>query len=95
METGESDLSSPRGGTARQGQAGPPSTADWGTIYIPGNNGGVGIKCEHQASQDKYIENQATNTNGQTDFNWTLKAATIPGPVTGTGGTLQHFSECW
>ena len=63
-----------------------------GDDLYPDNNGGVGIKCEHQASQDKYIENQATNTNGQTDFNWTLKAATIPGPLT---GTLQHFSECW
>ena len=49
-----------------------------GDDLYPDNNGGVGVKCEHRAGQDKYIENQATNTNGQTDFNWTLKAATIP-----------------
>ena len=62
------------------GQARPGATqhSRLGDDLYPGNNGGVGIKCEHQASQDKYIENQATNTNGQTDFNWTLKAATIP-----------------
>ena len=63
-----------------------------GDDLYPDNNGGVGIKCEHQARQDKYIENQATNTNGQTDFNWTLKAATIP---VCPPGPVQHFSGGW
>ena len=62
------------GRTAREGHPAQPTGDD---LY-PDNNGGVGVKCEHRAGQDKYIENQATNTNGQTDFNWTLKAATIP-----------------
>ena len=68
-------------------QAGPATQPSrLGDDLYPGNNSGVAIKCEHQ---DKYIQNQASNTNGQTDFNWTLKAATIP---VCPPGPVQHFS---